>query len=180
MNIYELNRFIYSPKTIIMLSLNLLDWLFLITIICSIGIGAYRGWLPQALSMVGFVAAFVAVVKIGPHIGAWLPLGGPGEALREDLGALIALIGTLLIGHQSVVLHRKLFTRSGPQPAHRTLGGLFGMISGVFVLLVASAMLDLTSWRESSWWHDSLQEKVIHFLLDHPKSSEPSADKAAT
>jgi uncharacterized membrane protein required for colicin V production len=45
-----------------MWDLSLLDWLFLITILCSIGIGAYRGWLPQALSMVGFVAAFVAVV----------------------------------------------------------------------------------------------------------------------
>ncbi len=41
-----------------MLNLSLLDWLFLITILCSIGIGAYRGWLPQALSMLGFVAAF--------------------------------------------------------------------------------------------------------------------------
>jgi membrane protein required for colicin V production len=129
--------------------------------------------------MFGFVAAFIAVVKFGPSIGAWLPLGGPGEALREDLGALIALIVTLLIGHQSVVLHRKLFTRSGPQPAHRTLGGLFGMISGVFVLLVASAMLDLTSWRESSWWQNSVQEKVIHFLLEHAKSSELSSDIAA-
>ena len=163
-----------------MWSFNLLDWLFLTTVLCSIGIGAYRGWLPQALSMVGFVAAFVAVVKLGPSIGAWLPLGGPGEAFRENLGALLALIGILLIGHQSVVLHRKLFTRSGPQPAHRTLGGLFGMISGIFVLLVASAMLDLTSWRESTWWQGSVQEKVIHFLLEQSKSSELTGDKSAT
>ena len=67
-----------------MWDLSFLDGLFLITILCSIGIGAYRGWLPQALSMLGFVAAFVAVVKLGPSIGAWLPLGGPGEAMRDD------------------------------------------------------------------------------------------------
>jgi len=154
-----------------MFSLNLLDWLFLITIFCSIVIGAYRGWLSQALSMVGFITAFFAVINIGPALGAWLPLGGRGEALRGDLGALLALIGTLLIGHQSIVLHRKLFTRSGIQPAHRTLGGLFGMISGVFILLVASALLDISAWRESSWWQNSTQQQIIQFLIVHFKPS---------
>jgi len=64
-----------------MWDLSFLDGLFLITIPCFIGIGAYRGW---------------------------LPFGGPDEALRDDMGALIALIVTLFIGHQAVVLHRKL------------------------------------------------------------------------
>jgi membrane protein required for colicin V production len=164
-----------------MWNLSLLDWLFLTTILCSIGIGAYRGWLPQALSMVGFVAAFVAVVKLGPSIGAWLPLGGPGEAMRDDMGALIAVIVTLLLGHQAVVLHRKLFTRSGPQPAHRTLGGIFGMISGVFILLAISAIIDLTAWRESSLWKGTAEESVTRFLIDHMKSSvKPSEISPST
>ena len=114
---------------------------------------------------------------LGPSIGAWLPLGGPGEALRDDMGALIALIVTLFIGHQAVVLHRKLFTRSGPQPAHRTLGGVFGMVSGVFVLLLVSAMIDLTAWRESSWWKGTAEESVTRFLLEHMKSSVAPSDK---
>ena len=164
-----------------MWDLILLDWLFLITILCSIDIGAYRGWLPQALSMLGFVAAFVAVVKLGPSISAWLPLGGPGESLREDMGALIALIVTLFLGHQAVALHRKLFTRSGPQPAHRTLGGIFGMVSGVFVLLLVSAMIDLTAWRESSWWKGTAEESVTRFLLENMKSSvKPSETSPPT
>jgi uncharacterized membrane protein required for colicin V production len=131
--------------------------------------------------MLGFVAAFVAVVKLGPSIGAWLPLGGPGESLREDMGALIALIVTLFLGHQAVVLHRKLFTRSGPQPAHRTLGGIFGMVSGVFVLLLVSAMIDLTAWRESNWWKGTTEESVTRFLLEHMKSSvKPSETSPPT
>ena len=47
-------------------------------------IGAYRGWLPQALSMLGFLAAFVAFVKLGPSIAQWLPLSGrvkPSETI---------------------------------------------------------------------------------------------------
>ena len=153
------------------IGLSYLDWFFLSTLFISVVIGAYRGWLPQALSMLGFLAAFVAFVKLGPTIAKWLPLRGPGESLRENLGALIALIGTLILGHQAVVLHKKLFTRSGPQPAHRTLGGILGMLSGVFVLLAASSIINLSEWRDAPWWRNTVEAEVTHFILQSMKSS---------
>ena len=153
------------------MSLNLLDWTFIFTLVISMLIGAYRGWLPQALSMLGFLAAFVAFVKLGPTVAQWLPLSGPGESIRDNLGALIALIGTSVLGHQAVVLHRKLFTRSGPQPAHRTLGAVFGMFSGVFVLLAASSIINLSEWRDASWWQNTIEAEVSQFILSSMKSS---------
>ena len=60
------------------MSLNWLDWTFILTLVISMFIGAYRGWLPQALSMLGFLAAFVAFVKLGPTVAQWLPLNRPG------------------------------------------------------------------------------------------------------
>lgn len=153
------------------MSLNLLDWTFILTLVISTLIGAYRGWLPQALSMLGFLAAFVAFVKLGPTVAQWLPLSGPGESIRDNLGALIALIGTSVLGHQVVVLHRKLFTRSGPQPAHRTLGAVFGMFSGVLVLLAASSIINLSEWRDASWWQNTIEAEVSQFILSSMKSS---------
>ena len=153
------------------IGLSYLDWIFLSVLVISVIIGAYRGWLPQALSMLGFLAAFVAVVKLGPTIARWLPLGGPGESIRDNMGALIALIGTLILGHQAVVLHKKLFTRSGPQPAHRTLGGVLGMISGIFVLLAASAIITLSEWRDATWWKNTVEADVTHYILQNMKSS---------
>jgi membrane protein required for colicin V production len=153
------------------IGLSYLDWIFLSVLVISVIIGAYRGWLPQALSMLGFLAAFVAVVKLGPTIAQWLPLGGPGESIRDNMGALIALIGTLILGHQAVVLHKKLFTRSGPQPAHRTLGGVLGMISGIFVLLAASAIINLSEWRDATWWENTVEADVTHYILQNMKSS---------
>ena len=153
------------------IGLSYLDWVFLSTIFISVIIGAYRGWLPQALSMLGFFAAFVAFVKLGPGIAQWLPLSGPGEYMRDNLGALIALIGTLILGHQAVVLHKKLFTRSGPQPAHRTLGGILGMFSGIFVLLAASPIINLSEWRNAPWWKNTVEADVTHFIFQSMKSS---------
>jgi hypothetical protein len=70
-----------------------------------------------------------------------------------------------------VVLHRKLFTRSGPQPAHRTLGGIFGMFSGIFLLLAASSIINFSEWRDASWWKNTVEAQVTHFILQSMKSS---------
>jgi uncharacterized membrane protein required for colicin V production len=91
--------------------------------------------------------------------------------MRDNLGALIALIGTLILGHQAVVLHKKLFTRSGPQPAHRTLGGILGMFSGIFVLMAASSIINLSEWRNASWWKNTVEADFTHFILQSMKSS---------
>jgi membrane protein required for colicin V production len=127
------------------IGLSYLDWIYLSIIFISVIIGAYRGWLPQALSMLGFLAAFVAFVKLGPTIAQWLPLSGPGESIRDNLGALIALIGTLILGHQAVVLHKKLFTRSGPPTSPPNAGRHFGHVFRHF--FAASRLFDHQSVR---------------------------------
>ena len=47
-----------------------LDWLFTATIVITMAAGAYRGWLPQALSMLGLVLSLFAVVYLGPLVSA--------------------------------------------------------------------------------------------------------------
>jgi hypothetical protein len=51
------------------------------------------------------------------------------------------------------------------------------MVSGVFVLLLLAAMIDLTAWRESTWWKGTAEESVTRFLLDQMKSSVVPSDK---
>ena len=50
------------------IGLSYLDWVFLSTIFISVIIGAYRGWLPQALSMLGFFAAFEKWLRLSEQI----------------------------------------------------------------------------------------------------------------
>ena len=150
-----------------------LDWLFTATLLIAMAAGAYRGWLPQALSMLGLVLAFFAVVYLGPVVGAHLPLSGPGESLREGLGALFALVVTLYLGHLGVRLHRYMFHHSGVQPAHRTVGAMFGLVSGVMICLGVSTLIELTELREESWWQGSFEKHMAESLLTRLKGAPP-------
>jgi len=142
-----------------------LNLVFIFILFMSVGIGAYRGWLPQALSMLGFLFAFLGIVFIGPEIARRLPLSGPGEPFRDDIGALFAFGITLYVAHLGVGLHRKIFTHNGVQPAHRSLGATFGLISGVLVCLAIGSLIEFTELRDQSWWRISIEKNITISVL---------------
>ena len=144
-----------------------LNWMFGFTLMLAMGIGAYRGWLPQALSMLGFLVAFFGVIYVGSWVAAYLPLSGPGEPYRDDIGALLALLVTLYAAQLAVLLHRHIFTHNGVQPAHRSLGAVFGLMSGVLVCLAIGSLIELTELRDQNWWRVSLEKNFTTFVLEH-------------
>jgi len=148
-----------------------LNWAFGFTLVLAMGIGAYRGWLPQALSMLGFFVAFLGVIYVGPWIARHLPLSGPGEPFRDDVGALLALLVTLYVAHLGVRLHKHIFTHNGVQPAHRSLGAVFGLISGMLVCLAMGSLIELTELRDQDWWRLSLEKNITTFVLEHLSKS---------
>jgi len=151
--------------------MKLLDLLFISTLLVSVALGAWRGWMPQALTLTALVCVLIATIKLGPIIANRLPLSGPGETLRADLGAALALVSTLYLGRKFVQLHRHVFPRQGPQPAHRTLGAFFGVASGAVLLLAFAVVIDATELRDQPWWHGSAQEKAARTVIDGVKTA---------
>lgn len=143
-----------------------LNWVFCFVLFMSVGIGCYRGWLPQALSMLGFLLALLGIIIIGPEIAKWLPLSGPIEHYRGDIGALTAFIATLYLVHLGARLHRYIYTHNGVQPAHRTLGAIFGLFSGFFLSLAIGFLIEFTELRNQNWWQGSIEENLTIFVLE--------------
>ena len=143
-----------------------LNWVFCFILLMSVAIGCYRGWLPQALSMLGFLLALLGIIIIGPEIAKFLPLSGPIEHYRGDIGAFTAFITTLYVVHLGSKLHRRIYTHNGVQPAHRTLGAIFGLFSGFFLSLAIGFLIEVTELRSQSWWQGSIEENFTIYILE--------------
>ena len=143
-----------------------LNLIFCSILFMSVCIGCYRGWLPQALSMLGFLLAMLGIIIIGPEIAKWLPLSGPIEHYRNDIGAFTAFVTTLYIVHLGSKLHRHIYTHNGVQPAHRTLGSIFGLFSGFFLSLALGLLIEFTELRTQFWWQGSVEENFTIFILE--------------
>jgi uncharacterized membrane protein required for colicin V production len=143
-----------------------LNWVFCSILFASACIGCYRGGLPQALSMLGFLLTLTGIIIIGPEIAKWLPLSGPIEYYRNDIGAFTAFISSLYVLHLGSKILRLIYTLKGLQPKQRILGTIFGLFSGFFFSLALGFLIEFTEIRNQSWWQGSIEESFTILLLE--------------
>lgn len=126
-----------------------LDWILLGVLLVSLLLGLWRGLVYEVLSLLNWVVAFVLAQWLAPDLGARLPMGNSSDAVRYVAAFVLLLVAALFTLGLVAVLVKKLIAAVGLRPVDRMLGGLFGLLRGVVLLLAVTAvvgMLPLKSW----------------------------------
>ena len=129
-----------------------LDWIFAAVLLGSMLLGAWRGLVYEVLSLLSWVAAFALAQWLAVRVGAWLPLGGLGGALRYAAGFVLVFVASVFIGGLLAFAVSRLLAVVGLGPIDRLLGALFGMLRGAVLLLAATLVVSLTPWKSATEW----------------------------
>jgi membrane protein required for colicin V production len=132
-----------------------LDWICVAVVLGSLALGAWRGFVHEVMSVLNWLLAFVLAQWLGTDLGQRLPLGGASEVLRFAAGFVIVFVVVALAGGWLVWLLTKLVKKSGLQRVDRALGGGFGVVRGVILLLAVAVVVAMTPMKESLWWRES-------------------------
>jgi membrane protein required for colicin V production len=122
-----------------------LDWIFLVLMLLSLAIGAWRGLVYEVLSLATWFAAFLLAQWFAPAAANYLPMAGSSETIRYAAGFVVVFIGAVFAGSILTWLVSRLFQVAGLRPADRVLGAVFGAMRGVVVAL-ASVGKQLLAW----------------------------------
>jgi membrane protein required for colicin V production len=150
-----------------------LDWIFAGVLLLSMLLGGWRGFVYEVMSLVAWIAAFVVARWFGPDVAQHLPMPGASEMLRHAVGFLIAFIGSLMLGTLLAVLVKKLLAKVGLRPVDRLLGAFFGVTRGLLLLLLATALVQLSPLKDSEAWQQSTGAHLSSGLLRYLKSALP-------
>lgn len=142
-----------------------LDWVVLAVLLASVLLGLWRGLVYEVLSVLSWLAAFVLAQWLAPDVAGMLPLGGAGETVRYAAAFLVVFIAAVFAGALLAWLSKKLIESVGLRPADRALGGLFGLVRGVLLVLVMAVVVHITSLDESAWWRESMTAGVATAAL---------------
>lgn len=135
-------------------TLGWVDWALAAVLSLSVAVGLWRGLVFEVLSLVGWVAAYVAAQLLSAVVAPMLPVGTPGGALNQ--GATFALVFVLALVVWAVLsrLLRLLVHATPLQLVDRVLGGGFGLLRGAVLLLAVATVVSLTpAARTTAWQH---------------------------
>ncbi|MGY8904311.1 MAG: CvpA family protein [Burkholderiales bacterium] len=156
-------------------ALNTLDWVFLVVLLLSVALGLLRGLVYEVLSLMAWVAAFVLAQWLATDVAQYLPLTGFAEPVRYALGFVLIFVAVVFVGGLLAWLLKKAITVVGLRPIDRVLGGMFGLLRGVLILLALAVVVQTTALRSQVLWQQSAGAQVLAAVLLGLKPLLPQA-----
>ena len=132
-----------------------IDLALLLVLAVSIIVGLLRGLLFEVLSLAGWVAAYIAAQLLTPAVAPHVPVGTPGSGLNQAAGFVVTFIAALIVWALAARLIRLLVRASPLSALDRVLGGGFGLLRGIVVLLALATVVALTPMARSVAWQSS-------------------------
>ena len=136
--------------------MTVLDWLFLLGLLISIGLGVWRGFVYEVLSVLNWLLALVLAQWLGEDVGRMLPIDSQSESLVYIAGFVLVFVVSVFIGGVVVWGLPKLIEQAGLRPVDRVLGGLFGLLRAVLLVLALAVLVQMSVLKDQAWWRESL------------------------
>jgi membrane protein required for colicin V production len=131
------------------------DLMFLGIVLLSVIVGLVRGLVFEVLSLLGWLAAYVAAQGLSPMLAPQLPIGRAGSALNHAAAFACTFIAALIVWSLVARLLRMLIRATPLSPVDRVLGATFGLARALVVMLAITTVVALTAMAKSPAWRAS-------------------------
>ncbi|MCF8197155.1 MAG: CvpA family protein [Sulfuritalea sp.] len=132
------------------------DYLVLTVIAASVLLGLWRGVVSEILALAAWIVAFFAARAEASEVAGWLVgrIADPG--MRLAAAYVLVFVGVLIVFAIARMLISLLLKAAGLGVLDRVLGGSFGVLRGLVVVLVAVLVAGMTPLPKADWWRDAM------------------------
>lgn len=135
--------------------MNWVDLAILAIIAVSAVISILRGFVQEALSLLGWILAFWVALTYTEDMAIFLGDLISTPSLRLGVAFFILFIATLLLTALLNFLAGQLVDKTGLTGTDRTLGVVFGVGRGVVIVAILVLLAGLTAMPRDTWWQES-------------------------
>lgn len=137
------------------------DYTVFAIVLLSILLGWWRGLVYEVLSLLGWVAAWMAARMFAAEAAPYMPAALGTESARTTAAFVVVFVLTLIICGIVTWLLSKLVKWVGLGWLDGLLGMLFGMVRGVMVVLLLVVLAGMTHFPQESFWRNSWSGKLL-------------------
>jgi len=139
--------------------MNGLDFVVIGILLFSMLLGLWRGLLYEVLSLLGWPVAIILSKLFAASVAPLIPIAQ--EEMRVTAAYALVFVAALIVWGIVVRLIAKMLKAIGSDWADRAMGGLFGVMRGLLVVLVLVWLAGLTHVPEQPFWRGSLTCKTL-------------------
>jgi len=132
------------------------DYVIIAILVVSAAISVLRGFLREALSLLGWVLAFWLALTFADDISGLFESTITQPSMRHGVAFVIILLGTLIITAIVMYLVRILVDKTEITGTDRALGIIFGIARGIVIVAILVLFAGLTALPKDPWWKASL------------------------
>lgn len=138
------------------------DYAILGIIAISILVGAIRGFVKEAFSLAVWAAAFLVAFQYSGALAMQLENHIELPSARTSLAFAGLFLAVLLVGGLITFLVGKLVEKTGLSGTDRLLGGVFGGVRGLALVIALIVVAGLTPVPQDPWFQ---QSRTIQSLM---------------
>ena len=131
------------------------DYFILLVLVLSAGVGFWRGFVKESLSLLTLLVAIWVAWRfsglIEPRIGNW----AADPEVRSWIARVIVFVFALLLGSLASWAARQLIRHTGLSGVDRMLGAGFGLARGVLIVGLLVLVLDFLELDQDVWWQSA-------------------------
>lgn len=147
------------------------DFVILVILLISLLLGLWRGLVYEILSLAGWPIAFMLSKLFANSIAPLLPM--QQEMTRVAAAYVAVFVVALIVWGVLVWLLAKLVKAIGLGWLDIAMGGLFGVLRGVLVILALVWLAGLTPIPSQPFWHSARLSKTAEDVALQTKSWLP-------
>ena len=132
------------------------DYAILAIVFVSALISVFRGFLKEAISLLGWVFAFWVAITFSGLVGELLKPWITAPTMRQAVAFFVLIVAVLVITAVVMFFVRMLVDKTEITGTDRALGIIFGIARGGVIVGILVLLAGLTALPKDPWWRESL------------------------
>ncbi|TFH43120.1 MAG: CvpA family protein [Lysobacterales bacterium] len=139
------------------------DYVIIAIVVVSAAISVLRGFLREAISLLGWVLAFWLALTFAADVSALFAGAISQPSMRHAVAFFAIVVATLIITAIVMYLVRLIVDKTEITGTDRALGIVFGIARGIVIVAILVLFAGLTALPKDPWWRESIF--LAHFQV---------------
>ena len=131
------------------------DYAIIAILVVSAGISVLRGFLREAISLLGWVLAFWLALTFADDVSGLFARYVAQPSIRHALAFFTIVVATLVITAIVMYFVRLVIDKTEITGTDRALGIVFGIARGIVIVAILVLFAGLTALPNDPWWRES-------------------------